>query len=267
MSKWFLWIILSSLTGSPIGSAVALLVFYWAVDRFTFRMLPDPVAFVRKRMRAGKLKGDLVGNPHDRRARYELAEIMISRKRYARAVELLRPNLEAGDDDVPTLYTMGLACLGAGHPLQGEKLMDHAAEKDPGFRLGAIELERGRWRLERGDAKGAQEALKKALTFRSGSIEARVLLARAIEAGGDDGAAALMREEAWREYVGSPAFHRRAERFWAWRAKPSRPALYAVGAARALFLFGTFAGPQVAAAAHQMSSPAGEQYEAEDDGP
>lgn len=265
MSKWFLWIILSSLTGSPIGSAIALLVFYWAVDRFTFRMLPDPVGLVRKWMRAGKLRRDLVGNPHDRRARYELAEIMLGRKRYARAVELLRPNLEAGDDDVPTVYTMGVACLGAGHPEQGEKLLEHAAEKDPGFRLGAIELERGRWRLQRGDAKGAQEALKKALGFRSGSIEARVLLARALEAGGDDGAAALMREEAWREYVGSPAFHRRVERFWAWRAKPSRPAIYAVAAAAALLLFGKIAAPQVAAAAHRINGSS--QYQAEDDGP
>jgi len=265
MSKWFLWIILSSLTGSPIGSAIAILVFYWAVDRFTFRMLPDPVGFVRKRMRAGKLRRDLVGNPHDRRARYELAEIMLDRKRYARAVELLRPNLEAGDDDVPTVFTMGVACLGAGHSQQGEKLLDHAAEKDAGFRLGAIELERGRWRLQRGDAKGAQEALKKALGFRSGSVEARVLLAKALEAGGDDGAGALMREEAWREYVGSPAFHRRVERFWAWRAKPSRPALYAAVAAAALLMFGRFAAPQGAAAAHRFNHSS--RYEAEDDGP
>jgi tetratricopeptide (TPR) repeat protein len=261
MSKWLLWIILSSLTGSPIGSAVALLVFYWAVDRFTFRILPDPVAFTRKWMRAGKLRRDLVTNPHDRKARYELSELMVARRQYARAVELLRPNLEAGDDDVPTVYLMGVACLGAGHAQQGEKLLDHAAEMDPGFRLGAIELERGRWRLQRKDARGAQEALRKALTFRIGSVEARVLLARALEAGGDDGAGALMRVEAWREYVGSPAFHRRAERFWAWRARPSRPVMYAVAAAALLLLVGRAAGPQIAAAAHSIS-----QTQVADDG-
>ena len=261
MSKWLLWIILSGLTGSPVGSAVALLLFYWAVDRFTFRVLPDPVRFVRGWLRAGKLRRDLVGNPHDRKARYELAEMMVARRRYAQAVEMLRPNLEAGDDDVPTVYTMGVACLGAGHSQQGEKLMDHAAEKDPGFRLGAIELERGRWRLRRGDARGAQEALRKALAFRSGSIEVRVLLARALEAGGDDGAGALMRAEAWREYVGSPAFHRRAERFWAWRARPARPVVYAVAAAAALVLLGRFAAPQIAAASQRLSDPAAVEEE------
>ncbi|HEY8206479.1 MAG TPA: hypothetical protein VIG99_03290 [Myxococcaceae bacterium] len=267
MSKWLLWIILSSLTGSPVGSAIFLLVFYWGVDRFTLRILPDPVTLFRKWMRAGKLRRDLVGNPHDRRARYELAELMVARRRYGQAVALLRPNLEAGDDDVPSVYTMGVACLGAGHVQQGEKLLDHAAEKDAGFRLGAIELERGRWRLRRGDAKGAEEALRKALTFRISSIEARVLLAKALEAGGDDGAGALMRVEAWREYVGAPAFHRRAERFWAWRAKPSRPALYAVAAVAALLLFGRFAAPQVAAAAHGLHQSSSQDDTAEDGGP
>ncbi|HVE86153.1 MAG TPA: hypothetical protein VND93_25025, partial [Myxococcales bacterium] len=113
MSKWLLWIILSSLTGSPIGSGIAILALWWAMDRFTFRLFPDPVALSRRWLRAGKLRRELVGNPHDRRARYELAELMVARRRYARAVNLLRPNLEAGDEDVPTVYLMGVACLGA----------------------------------------------------------------------------------------------------------------------------------------------------------
>ena len=103
-----------------VETAIFLLLVYWGLDRFTFRFLPDPVAWVRRGMRVGKLNRDLVGNPHDRRARYELAEIMVARRRHGRAVELLRPNLEAGDDDVPTLFLMGVACLGAGHAQQGE---------------------------------------------------------------------------------------------------------------------------------------------------
>ena len=35
MSNWLMWMILARLTGSPIGSAVALLVFWFVVDRFT----------------------------------------------------------------------------------------------------------------------------------------------------------------------------------------------------------------------------------------
>lgn len=256
MNKWLTWIILAGVTGSPVGAAIFLLLFWWVLDRFTFRFLPDPVAFGRRWMRASRLERELINNPHDRRARYELAEIMIGRRRYARAVELLKPNLEAGDDDVPTLYLMGVACLGAGHHQQGEALLDEAAKADPGFRLGGIELERGRWRLRRGDGKGAVEALRKMVAIRRGTVEGRFLLARALEVSGDDGAGALMREEAWREYVASPGFQRRAERFWAWRARPSRPLLYATIALACATLFGRFVAPPLSRAARQVSSEA-----------
>src|SRR5262245_45333341 len=100
MSQWLQWIILTSITGSPLLSALILLVIWWATDRVTLRVLPDPIRALRTQMRVSRLEGELVGNPHDRRARLELAEIMLGRRRYARAMELLRPNLEAGDDDV-----------------------------------------------------------------------------------------------------------------------------------------------------------------------
>jgi hypothetical protein len=35
MSSWLMWLILSRLTGSPVGSAVAMLLFWLVVDRFT----------------------------------------------------------------------------------------------------------------------------------------------------------------------------------------------------------------------------------------
>ena len=43
MSQWLQWIILSSVTGSPIGSAIILIVFWFTVDRFTLGLMPDPV--------------------------------------------------------------------------------------------------------------------------------------------------------------------------------------------------------------------------------
>src|SRR5262249_1487344 len=158
----------------------------------------------------------------------------IERRRFSAALDLLKANLEAGDDDAPTLYLMGVACLGAGYPDQGEVFLNEAAERDPTYRMGAIELERGRWRLARGDTKGAREALERFCAKRPGTVEGRVLLAQAMEKQGEQAASARMRQEAWREYVASPRFQRRQERFWAWRAKPSRPLIYAV----ILFLLG-----------------------------
>lgn len=76
-----------------------------------------------------------------------------------------------------------------------------------------------------------------------------MLLARAVRAMGDDGKAALIREEAWNEYVSAPRFQRRVERRWAWRARPSRPITYAVLIVIAGALFTQFAAPTLMQAA------------------
>jgi hypothetical protein len=228
VSKFFIWYLLARATGSPIGSAIALLVFYWAVDRFTLGLLPDPFRFVQRWRKQWSLEHHLKLASHDRKARMDLAELYVERKRYAAAVDVLRPNLEAGDDDIVTVFTMGVACLGAGHTQQGEKLLAHALEMQPDFRVGEIHLVLGRFRVLRGDFAGAKAALDELVKVRKGTIEGRVLLSKAMDGLKDDGAAALMRDQAWAEYVGAPRFQRRRERLWAWRARPSRPIIYAV---------------------------------------
>jgi hypothetical protein len=82
--------------------------------------------------------------------------------------------------------------------------------------------------------KGAVEALERFCKGRHGTVEGRVLLAQALDRGGRDADAALMRDEAWKEYVSAPGFQRRRERLWAWRARPSRPLTYALVAALVL---------------------------------
>jgi hypothetical protein len=122
---------------------------------------------------------------------------------------------------------MGVACLGAGHSTQGEKLLAHALEMQPGFRNGEIHLELGRFRVQRGDFAAAREPLEKLIEIRKGTVEGRVLLARALVGLKDDGAAALLKDQAWAEHAAAPRFQRRRQRLWAWRARPSRPAMYA----------------------------------------
>lgn len=236
MSKWLLWMLLTAFTGRPILSLVLMLVAVWVLDRFTLQFLPNPVRWLARWQRAGQLAGTILTNTHDRRARFELAEIRVGQGRYAEAVELLQPNLEAGDEDVDTLFLLGVAYLGAGQVAKGELLLDEAAKLNADYRMGAIDLERGRLRLKHGDAKGAVEPLERFVKSRHGTVEGRVLLARALDRTGRDADAALMRDEAWKEYVLAPRFQRRRERWWAWRARPSRPLAYVAMALVAMTL-------------------------------
>ena len=66
-----------------------------------------------------------------------------------------------------------------------------------------------------------------------------------------------MRDQAWDEYQSAPGFQRRKERKWAWRARPSRPAMYAVLALMGVVLFGRFAAPALSTWATEHRDPYG----------
>jgi tetratricopeptide (TPR) repeat protein len=236
LGTWLQWVLLTWLTGSPLGAAVLVLALWWLADRFTFRLFPSPVRLVRRWRRIAQLRRTIATNPHDRRARFELAELLLEVRRPRATVEVLRPNVEAGDEDVHTAFTMGAALARSGFPEQAEKVLAAARAEDPGFRMGEIDLELGRMRLARRDFAGAREALERVVALRPGTVEGRSLLARALDGLGEGERAARVRDEGWREYASLPRFHRRHERPFAWRLRPWRPALVALAVAVVLVL-------------------------------
>lgn len=246
MSKWFQWMILAQITGSPLGALLILVVVWWTVDRFTFQFLPHPLRGLLRQRRVAQLRRLIAMNPSDRRARFELADILVQQRRFKGAVDVLRPNIEAGDEDVATMFLYGRASTGAGLHEQAERALKLAEIEDASYRGGEIDLELGRARLGRGDLAGAAEALERFCARRRSTVEGRVLLARVRARGGDGRAAAKLRDEAWSEYASSPASQRRRERWWAWRAKPQRPAAYAAAAMVAGLCFGEFIAPTLA---------------------
>jgi hypothetical protein len=223
--------LLRALTGSSVLSLLILGAGFWLLDRSTVRVVPRAVRALRRWQREGQLRRTLSHNPHDRGARLELGRLLLERGRYAEAMALVRPNVDAGDDEPDTLFVLGSALLGAGYDPQGEALLDGVVAQDPDFRLGEVDLVRGRVRLSRGDLPGARAALEALLVHRPGTVEGRVLLSRVLQAQGDGAGAKRLREEAWEDYKAAPSFRRREERLWAWRARPERPAMYAAAAA------------------------------------
>jgi len=227
VTRFFLWVLLTSLTGSPVASLLILLALWWLGDRFTFRFLPDPVRALARWRRRGQLRELLAVNPHDRRARYELAELLLEAGKPAVAAVTLRPNVEAGDDDVHTAFTMGASLARSGAAEAAERVLAVARDRDPAFRLGAVDRELGRLRLQRGDFAGARPPLERFLAARPGTVEGRYLLARALRGLGDREGSARLFDQAWREYLALPRFRRAHERPYAWRIRPWRPALTA----------------------------------------
>ena len=223
MNTWIWWALLTYMTGNPLLAFLLVLGGGWAIERVTLGVLPSPFRIFRRYRRASILRNELTLNPHNRKARFELADILIEQRRYREAVEVLKPNIAAGDDDAATLYLMGVACFGAGNSKEGEIFLGEARAQDPGYRLGAIDLALGRGRLAKSDFAGAREALEEYCRQRKGTVEGKVLLAKAREALGDAAGAAALRKEAIEDYSAAPRFIRKQERLWAWRLQPWRP--------------------------------------------
>lgn len=243
MDQWLQWWVVTALTGSPLGALLLLLCVWWVLDRFTLGILPDPVRAWARYKRVNQLRRRLDTAPHDRRARFELAELLVEQRRFGAAVEMLTPNVAAGDDDVYTVFLMGVALYGAGRFAEGEKYLGNVLAREPAFRMHAVDLELGRGRLAAGNFQGAKEALERLCKVRPSSVEGMVLLSRALDGLGDAKAAGQIRDQAWKEYAAAPVFQKRRQRWWAWRAKPLRPIAYAVVAVTILFIFMRAVGP------------------------
>jgi predicted Zn-dependent protease len=226
-SQWMLWLLLSWITGSPITALVILALVWLLGDRVTFRVLPDPLRGFQRWSRRSALRRTLAQNPHDRRARLELANLLLDARRPGQVAEVLAPNVAAGDDDVHTSFAMGAALARTGRREDAERFLAAARAREPGFRMGEIDLEVGRLRVRSGDAAGAREPLERLVAERPGTVEGRFWLGRALDALGDAAGAARIRDDAWREYAALPRFRRQHERPYAWRIRPWRPAIVA----------------------------------------
>jgi tetratricopeptide (TPR) repeat protein len=256
LSTWLLWSLISIVTGNPLLAAGVVLLLWFLGDRATFRVLPDPGRWFARRSRAAKLRQTLDVNPHDRRARFGLAELLLERGNAREAAALLRANLDAGDRDVHTLAALGSALARTGAHEEAERLLADARKLDPEFRMGELDLVLGRMRLTLGDAAGAREPLTRLIATRPGTVEGRYHLSRVLDRLGDAAGAARVRDEAWTEYVHLPRFRRREDRRWAWRIRPWRPALVALAVLLALLAVGSAISASVGERSARRTHPA-----------
>ena len=236
MNSWINFSILWMITGSPLAAAVILLAAYAITDWYTFGFLRGVAQAVAAFQRGRRLRLVLLQNPHDRKARADLGEILLSQRRYARAIEVVKPLADEDPHDLRALHMLGVACLATGRVEQGELFLQEVHKASPDFRDGSPLLELGRFRVRRND-RGALGPLQEYLKAHPHHVEARFLLSRAHLFANDPFAAATERARCWREYETELPYQRRRDRLWAWRARPSRPLAYALAACCALALF------------------------------
>lgn len=210
----------------PMTWVLILVALWFFTSRAAF-VLPDPFRLVTRWRRRNALREILLNNPHDRRTRLELGDLLNEARQFEGVREVLRPNLEAGDDDALLAFLWGISSARVGDHEGAERAFDALERIEPSFRLDAVNLERGRARLLAKNYSGAKDALTHFCGERPGTVEGKVLLAQAEEALGNTDAAARLRKDAWSDFAAAPRFRRRQERLWAYRANPARAGLMA----------------------------------------
>ena len=259
MGNYLKFAILWAITGSPVTALIILLLFWLVADWYTTGFGRGLVRLIGRARRGWALERILAVNPHDRRARAELGEILVDQRRWARAIEVLKPVLEADPGEKEALFSLGRACFGIGNAEAGELFLVTLEKDEPGFRQGEGTLALARGRLQTGNVDGAIEALQRFLAEHPANVEARYLLSRALLLKGDAAGARRERRRAWDEHASAPRFSQRQSRLWAWKARPERPALYLAVALLALGAMLPKVAPRLTTAPHAAVSSTPEE--------
>jgi tetratricopeptide (TPR) repeat protein len=219
VSKFFLFVFLSWLTGNPILAVIVILAVYLAIDRRYYGLLPDPLRTFRSSGRIRELKRIIAINPHDARSLKELGVSMLERRNYQKALEYFSLAESKMSDDPEFNYYHGIALARNGFVDKGRTLVDGALLAAPGLKYGDPYLAMAEVYIDNGAYDTAVPFLDQFLKVRSSSVEGLYQMGfTKIKTGNaDEGKAYLGKAVA--AFRDSPRYKRKIERKWVWKAR------------------------------------------------
>jgi tetratricopeptide (TPR) repeat protein len=218
MSRFFLFAILTWITGSPLLAAVILVALavpsWFAGSRWAFRLSRK----IRAWGEAGRLRRALAINPHDAKARTDLGAILVRQGRIREARAELEQVLPRVDDLPEANYYLGLCLMNDGAAERGRALVEKALAINPKFGYGEPYLRLGDCHVSRSEWAQAAERYRQATDIYGSSVEGWCKLGQALVEMGrrDDARTAL--QEALTSYRTAPWFRRSDDRPWKRRA-------------------------------------------------
>jgi tetratricopeptide (TPR) repeat protein len=218
MAKVALFGLLWYLFGNPFVAIIVLLVVLYILDRRFIGLTPSLLKPFRTARKIGNLRQDLHANPHDAASKIELARLLIERKKYREAADLLEETKSRLPDSADLHAELGLCLLKLGDLQRGEALMEKAVELNPRVRYGEPYL-----RLAEAfaglDPQKAMAYLERFGEVNSSSCEAYYVLAELYRRLGRLEEAKRAYRETLHLYRSLPKYSRKQQRKWALLAK------------------------------------------------
>lgn len=217
ISSWLLYFLISTVTGSPlIGLLVIAAIWYGGGSWYLGRM-PALLAPFRERMRIRQLRGELSVNPHNANVRAELGGLLATRS----PVEAKRL-LEDVSQRCPELplphYYLGLAHLALGDSGGGRAHIERALSIRSDLRYGEPWVHLGYHYRGQKRLPEAVDAYRRATAAHTSYAEAWYMLGVTLRDLRDVEGARAAFTETLKSTEHAPAFKRRVDRAWRWRA-------------------------------------------------
>ncbi len=217
MLKFFGFLLLYRLVGNPFLALFILLVILYFLDRRYVGILPSFTKPFRRRRQISKLRTTISLNPNDVSAKFDLARLLIERKRYSESKELLVQIADRYEQSAEYWVELGYVNLKLGHLPEGEAQMLQGLEINRKAQYGQPYLRLAET-FRHIDHDKALHYVTQFQEIQSSSSEAYYLAGSMYKALGKKEDAIRAFNESTAIYRSLPKYKKRQERGWALRS-------------------------------------------------
>jgi len=216
MVKILLFLLFARLFGIPVIPILILIILFYFLDRRFIGLLPNITKPLRRMKRIRKLRTVIAQSPHDVSSKLELARLLIERKKYKEASELLEPLQDVYEESAEFWDDLGSCYIHIGKEELGKTCITKALSLNERVKYGAPYIKLAV--LHRvNDAELALSYLRQFQEIQSSSCEAYNQLSHIYKQLGRTEDAKRAAEEGLRVYRMLPRYKKKQERKWALR--------------------------------------------------
>lgn len=212
MSKFFIFAFLWYILGSPFLALLVLLLVLYFLDRRFIGLMPSLVKPIKRMRQTSRLREELRLNPHYTSAKHELARLLMERKRYREAAELLEQVKERTDESDDLNAELAICYLHLGRS-EGPIMLEKVLEGNPRVKYGEPLLILGR-HFSKSEPERAIQHLRQFQEVHASSVQGHYRLGQIFEALDRQHDAKSAFREAQEIYRSLPKYKRKSERRW-----------------------------------------------------